>query len=207
MNSLTLIQNLRLQEATLQSQIDQDSSQFGAAYPKLIQERASMKGLQQSLQEEIDRIGERVQNDFEVASKAEQGARAAYETDRSAAEKLNDKSIEYAILSKEADQSQELYQDLLKRLKEAGILEGLHSSNITVVDQASRPARAQQAAGSSVPRFGSGVWIFLGCCTALLVEAVDNKIQGAEEIEAMQIPLLGIAPQIEARRPASCNHA
>ncbi len=54
MNSLALIQSLRLQEATLQAQIDQDSSQFGAAYPKLIQERASMKGLQQSLQEEIN---------------------------------------------------------------------------------------------------------------------------------------------------------
>ena len=141
MNSLTLIQDLRRQQATLQAQIDQDSSQFGAAYPKLIQERASMKGLQQSLQEEIGRTAKRAQNDFKVASKAEQGARAAYETDRSAAEKLNDKSIEYAILSKEADQSQALYQDLLKRLKEAGILEGLHSSNVTVVDQATVPAR------------------------------------------------------------------
>jgi succinoglycan biosynthesis transport protein ExoP len=53
-NSLALIQNLRLQEATLQAQIDQDSSQFGAAYPKLIQERASMKGLQQSFRRRLD---------------------------------------------------------------------------------------------------------------------------------------------------------
>jgi polysaccharide biosynthesis transport protein len=200
MNSLALIQSLRLQQATLQAQIDQDSSQFGAAYPKLVQERASMKGLQQSLQEEIKRIAERVQNDLEVASKAEQGARAAYETDRSAAEKLNDKSIEYAILSKEADQSQELYQDLLKRLKEAGILEGLRSSNVTVVDQASAPARPSKPEVPLYLAFGAGFGIFLGCCAALLVEAVDNKIQDAEEIEAMQIPVLGIAPQIEANR-------
>ena len=82
MNSLALIQNLRLQEATLQAQIDQDASQFGAAYPKLIQERASLKGVQQSLQEEIKRTAERSENDFKVASKAEQGARAAYESDR-----------------------------------------------------------------------------------------------------------------------------
>ncbi len=143
-----MIQNLRLQEATLQAQIDQDASQFGAAYPKLIQERASLKGVQQSLQDELKRIAERAENDFEVASKAEQGARAAYESDRSAAEKLNDKSIEYAILSKEADQSQELYQDLLKRLKEAGILEGLHSSNVTVVDLRTPPARPSKPHGS-----------------------------------------------------------
>jgi polysaccharide biosynthesis transport protein len=201
MNSLALIQSLRLQQATLQAQIDQDSTQFGAAYPKLIQERASMKGLQQSLQEEIKRTAERVQNDLKVASKAEQGARTAYETDRSAAEKLNDKSIEYAILSKEADQSQSLYQDLLKRLKEAGILEGLRSSNVTVVDQASVPARPSKPQVPLYLAFGVGFGIFLGCCAALLVEAVDNKIQDAEEIEAMQIPVLGIAPQLEANRP------
>jgi polysaccharide biosynthesis transport protein len=202
-NSLALIQNLRLQEATLQSQIDLDASQFGPAYPKLIQERASLKGVQQSLQEEIDRIGARVQNDFEVASKAERGARAAYESDRLAAEKLNDKSIEYAILSKEADQSQELYQDLLKRLKEAGILEGLHSSNVTVVDQASAPASPSKPQVPLYLALGAGLGIFFGCCAALLVDAVDNKIQGAEEIEALHIPLLGIAPQIEVNKNSS----
>jgi polysaccharide biosynthesis transport protein len=203
MNSLALIQNLRLQEATLQAQIDQDASQFGAAYPKLIQERASLKGVQQSLQEEIKRTAERSENDFKVASKAEQGARAAYDNDRVEAEKLNDKSIEYAILSKEADQSQELYQDLLKRLKEAGILEGLHSSNVTVVDQASAPDRPSKPQVPLYLALGAGLGIFLGCCVALLVEAVDNKIQGAEEVEALQIPLLGISPQIEANKTSS----
>ena len=198
MNSLALIQNLRLQEATLQAQIDQDASQFGAAYPKLIQERASLKGVQQSLQEEIKRTADRSENDYKIALKTEEGARAAYENDRVAAEKLNDKSIEYAILSKEADQSQELYQDLLKRLKEAGILEGLHSSNVTVVDQASAPARPSKPQVPLYLALGVGLGIFLGCCVALLVEAVDNKIQGTEDVEALQIPLLGISPQIEA---------
>lgn len=197
---LALIQNLRLQEATLQSQIDQDSSQFGSAYPKLIEERASLKGVEQSLQDEIKRTAERVQSDLQVAMKAEQGARAAYENDRTAAEKLNDKSIEYAILSKEADQSQELYQDLLKRLKEAGILEGLHSSNVTVVDPASTPARPSKPRVPLYLTLGAALGLFLGCCVALLVDAVDNKIQGAEEIDALEIPLLGIAPQIEANK-------
>jgi capsular exopolysaccharide synthesis family protein len=200
MNSLGLIQSLRLQETALQSQIDQDASQFGPAYPKLIQERASLKGVQESLHEEVHRIAERSKNDFKVAAKAEMGARKAYDADRMAAEKLNDKSIEYAILSKEADQSQELYQDLLKRLREAGILEGLHSSNVTVVDRASAPARPSKPQVPLYLALGLGLGLFLGCCVALLCEAVDNKIQGAEEIEALRIPLLGIAPQIDAGR-------
>ena len=202
-NSLALIQNLRLQEATLESQINQDASQFGPAYPRLIQERASLKGAQQSLQEEIRRTAQRAENDYKIASRTEQGARKAYRIDRTEAEKLNDKSIEYAILSKEADQSQELYRDLLKRLREAGILEGLHSSNVTVVDIASAPARPSKPQVPLYLSLGLGLGIFLGCCMALLIEAVDNKIQGAEEIEALQIPLLGIAPQIDLVKTGS----
>ena len=198
-NSLTLIQNLRLQEATLQSQIAQDASQFGPAYPKLIQERASLDGTQRALQAEIKRVGARVANDLAVANRAERGARAAYEQDRSVAEKLNDKSIEYAILSKEADQSQELYQDLLKRLKEAGILEGLHSSNVTVVDPATQPAVPSKPRVPLYLFLGLLFGVLLGSAFALLIDAVDNKIHSAEEVEALQIPLLGIAPRIEAK--------
>ncbi len=134
MNSLNLIQSLRQQEATLQAQISQESTKFGTAYPRLIQDRAQLQAVQQSVRDEIERIRVRAQTDYQVAVKAEQGARAAYNGDRAAAEKLNDQGVEYSILSKEADQSQQLYQDLLKRLKEAGIVEGLHSSNLTVVD-------------------------------------------------------------------------
>jgi capsular exopolysaccharide synthesis family protein len=103
-------------------------------------------------------------------------------------------------LSKEADQSQELYQDLLKRLKEAGILEGLHSSNVTVVDPATTPPRPSKPQVPLYLAMGLGLGVIFGCCSALLVDAIDNKIQGAEEIDALQIPLLGIAPQIDANK-------
>lgn len=195
-NSLALVQTLRAQESTLQAQIAQDAAAFGAAYPKLIEERASLKKVEQLLQDEIERMTARVKNDYEIASKTEDGSRSAFEAARQSAEKLNNRTIAYAILSKEANESQELYQDLLKRLKEAGILEGLHSSNITVVAKASPPAKPSRPNVSLYLLLGSGLGIFLGCAGALLVDAVDNKVQGVEEIEAMGMPLLGMVPQV-----------
>jgi succinoglycan biosynthesis transport protein ExoP len=194
-NSLALVQVLRAQEATLQAQVGQDAATFGSAYPKLIEERASLKKVQQLLQDEINRMGERAKNDYEIALKTEEGARKAYETQRHSAEKLNDKTIAYAILEKEATESQDLYQDLLKRLKEAGILEGLHSSNLTIVSEATPPAKPSKP---NIPLYlflGIGLGVFFGCAAALLVDAVDNKVQGAEEIEEIGLPLLGILPK------------
>src|SRR6202012_554527 len=189
-NSLSLIQNLRNQEATTKSQIGQDASQFGAAYPKLVQERASLKSIDQSLQEEIARMGERAKNDFDIAVETEAGAKQQYETNRKAAEALNDKTIEYTILSKEADESQALYQDLLKRLKEAGIMESLHSSNLTLVDVARVPAKPDRPKVPLYLGLGLVAGLFCGVCAAFLVEAVDNKVQGTEEVENLHVPLL-----------------
>lgn len=193
-DSLSLIQSLRTQEAQLRAQISQDASQFGPAYPKLIQERASLKSVENSLHQEINRITMRAKNDYQIAVSTEHGAQRTYDADRRAAEKLNDKTIEYMILSRESQESQDLYQDLLKRLKEAGILEGLRSSNITNVDMALPPAKPNRPNIPLLLFAGLFAGLFLGGGAALLADAVDNKVRGTEEIEAAGIPLLGIVP-------------
>lgn len=193
-DTLNLIQTLRQQEATLKQTIGQDASQFGPSYPRLIEERASLKAVDATLDQEIARIAARAKNDYQVASTTEEGTRATYESDKNAAEALNDKTIQYMILSRESQDSQDLYQDLLKRLKEAGILEGLKSSNITDVDTALPPAKPSIP---NVPVFllvGLFGGFILGSGAALLSEAIDNKVRGTEEIEGVGIPLLGIVP-------------
>ncbi len=196
-NSLALIQSLRQQEATLSSQIEQESTKFGPAYPRLIQDKASLQAVQQSLKDEIARIATRAKTDYDVAVRTEEGARAAYNTDRAAAEKLNSQGVEYSIVSKEADQSQQLYQDLLKRLKEAGVVEGLHSSSVAVVDPATPPAKPSKPNIPQTLILGLFAGIFLGGCLAFAVDVLDAKIQGTDEIDAMGLPILGLVPQIK----------
>jgi polysaccharide biosynthesis transport protein len=196
-DSLNLIQNLRQQEATLGSQIEQESTKFGPAYPKLIQDKASLLAVQQSLQDEIGRVATRAKTDYEIAVKSEDGARAAYDSDRAAAAKLNGEGVEFSIVSKEADQSQTLYQDLLKRLKEAGVVEGLHSSSITIVDPATPPATPSKPKVLQTLLFGALFGVFVGVCLAIGFDVMDPKIQSTEELEAMNVPVIGLVPQIK----------
>ncbi len=201
-DSLSLIQTLRSQEATLKAQIGQDASQFGPRYPKLIEDRASLQGVEGQLDQEIQRISARAKNDYEIAQGTLKGARATYDADQQAAEKLNDKTIEYMILSKEAEEADDLYQDLVKRLKEAGILEGLQSTDITSVDKALPPAKPDSPNVPLYLALGVGLGMFMGGGAALLADALDNKIRGTDEIESMGIPLLGIVPQVSSTEMA-----
>lgn len=203
LNSLSLIQSERVQESSAKTQEQEDAQKYGDNNPRLMQDRAALSAIQKLIGDEKARIARRASNDYEAAKQVETGLRGDYERDRSAAERLNDKTIEYTILQREADQSQQLYQNLLSRLKEAGVLEGLHTSNLTVMASARQPARPTTP---NIPLYlasGLGVGLILGLCAAMLRDTTDNHIQSIVEVEEMGFPVLGVFPVLGARQSPS----
>lgn len=203
-NSLALIQNLRQQESAQQAVLQEAEAKYGPSYPKLAELRANLAGVQHSIHDEVGRIRERAESDSAVAVQTEAATSKRYDKAKQDADKLNDKGIEYAITRQEAEGSRVLYEDLLKRLKEAGVLEGLKSSNITVVDPGRAPAKPKKP---NVPLYmlaAIGGGFFLGCLIALLIDTLDNKISGVHETEDLiGKSILGVTPQIDTPTGAS----
>ena len=195
--SLGLIQSLRVQEGALQGQIAQDESKYGPAYPRLADARANLAGMDNAIREEIHRVAERSRNDYEIARREEQESQREFANKKREADRLNDKAIEFAIVRQEAEDSRGLYEDLLKRLREAGVLEGLRSSNITVVDPGRTPSMPKQP---NVPLYlgiSIGAGLLLGACCALVADSIDDKIQTVDEIEReLELVPLGILPHL-----------
>jgi capsular exopolysaccharide synthesis family protein len=193
--SLNLIQNLRLQQATLQSEIATDEQKYGSAYPRMTELRASLDQVNKAIQDEITRVSDRAKNDYQVAQQTEDQVRQQYEANRAAANQLKDKQVDYMILREEANQSRSLYDDLLRKLKEAGVTEGLKASNVTVVDPGRVPAKPKKP---NVPIFlalSVVVGALFGFGGALFADALDKRIQTIEEIEQLGLPLVGILPR------------
>jgi polysaccharide biosynthesis transport protein len=85
----------------------------------------------------------------------------------------------------------------LTKLKEAGILDGLQSTNLTDVNIA-RPSA--KPASPNVPLFlalGVLLGIFFGVCAAFLLDAIDNKIQTSDDVENLNVPLLTVVPMMK----------
>jgi polysaccharide biosynthesis transport protein len=190
-NSLTLLQGLRAQEAETQADLDQTTEKFGSAYPKIGELKAKLAGTRQSIQSEIHRIAGRVKNDYTVAQDVENKDRATYQQQKAQASAINSKAIDYEITRQEVQQSQDLYGSLLRRLKEADLMAGLRSSNITIVDSASTPARPSKP--NPILYIGGGLagGLFFACCVGLFRDATDNRIQSIGDI-----PSLPVAPPI-----------
>lgn len=200
-NSLTLIQNLRLQQATLQGQYDELANKFGPAYPKLGEMRSNLGALGKAIQDESNRVRERAKTDYEVSQQVEDGARRLFTQQKQDADRLNNKAIEYMIVRQEAEQSGNLYETLLGHLKEAGVLEGLRSSNVSVVDPARVPSKPSKP---NVPMYlvlSLAGGLFLGFGGAIVVDLRDNKIRDLRvlESEVGKAPL-GVLPIFQAPR-------
>ena len=202
-NSLSLIQGLRAQEATEEAALREAQVKFGPQYPRLAEMRGNLLGIKQSIRSEVDRIKGRAESDFQIANNAEQLVKQTYEKAKKEADVVNDKAIEFVIVRQEAEDSRLLYEDLLKHLKEAGVMEGLKATNVTVVDPGRAPSKPKVP---NIPVYMGlalvGGWV-LGCGGAFLAHTLDNKIGTVTDIEDLtgQAPL-GVLPAVPAAQVA-----
>jgi polysaccharide biosynthesis transport protein len=200
--TLNLIQNLRLQEATLQGQLQELSAKFGPSYPKIAELRSNLNAVEASIRTEVARVAGRAHNDFMIAQQAEQKTRQDFNSSKNEAEALNNKTIEYQMVRQEADQTRTVYDDMSRHLKESGLLAGLRSTNISVVDWAkpgdtpAKPIVLLYLCGSVL------VGLIAGVVAALLRDVTDTKIQDLREISRELGPMPLCVLPYQKERPA-----
>ncbi len=183
-NSLALIQTLRSQEATQKATISEASTKFGTAYPKLDEMKANLTSIQQSIHAEQDRLQNQAKSDFVVAQQVEEHMRGIFDQQKKDAEALNNKAIQYALVRQEAEESRALYERLLSRLKEAGVLEGLRSSNITIVEPGRVPSRPSKPNVKLYLLAAIAGGIILGTGSAFCLEAMDSKVRDLQALSS-----------------------
>lgn len=191
-NSLSLIQTLRAQESSVKAEIALDQTRYGARYPKMAELESELTDVQKSTAEEVRRLGERARTDYEIAERAEAGARTSFEEQKAIVNQLNDKAVAYALTKQEADDSRNLYEGLLGKLKQAGILEGLASNSVNVVSPARTPP-PDHPKSPNVPLYEAAALacgLFLGGCAAAVREVTDDRVRDRGDVER----LIGASP-------------
>jgi polysaccharide biosynthesis transport protein len=201
-NSMSVIEHLREQQASEQVALKEAESKYGSAYPTLIELRENVAALDRAIAQEFTRIKARAASDYDVALRAEANTQNQYQQAKQRAARLNDKATEFTILNQEADQSRQLYEDLLKRVKEAGVLEGVRSSNITVVDPGRVPAKPSSPNIPLALALSVVTGVFAGCFGSVVLDVLDKKIKTVGEAErAVGQVAVGAMPLLSSEEP------
>ncbi|HKS74221.1 MAG TPA: GumC family protein, partial [Terriglobales bacterium] len=180
-----LLEKLREQQADLNIQVAQLSTQFGPSYPKITQLNTQLKEVNAQIQLEIKKVVARVRSEYMASLQRENMLRDAMDKQKQEANKLNESAIEYSILKRDVETNRTLYEGLLEKLKEAGVTAGLRSNNIREVDHARVPSEPTEP---NVPRnlsFALALGLTSGIGLAFLLEGMDNTVRTPEHAQAI----------------------
>lgn len=187
-------QNLAEKEAKLANLL----TRYKAKHPDVIQAQKDVDSYSASLQTEAQKIFDAIQNQAVLAvSKAETALQR-----RVAQEKiqvtLGTKRIEYEQLSRKAQQSKLLYNNVLARMKETEVAGKIKTNNMSVIDPAvvpQAPIKPKTIVILALVVFG-GFTFSLGL--AFFVNYLDDSIKGQDDVETyLGLPFLGYVPHIE----------
>lgn len=196
-NSFALLQSLRAQETTAKAQLAESANRYGENWPAVAEQRARLGTIQKSIQDEIHRLSDRAHSDYQIALQSENSAREAFDQQKGLAARTTGSAVAWRLARQEADESRALYTNLLGRLQQTGVLEGLHSGNFTVVS----PARVPPPDHPSSPNLPllAAVAVaggsLLGSAAAIARELSDHTIHSAAELEALvDTPVFAVLP-------------
>jgi succinoglycan biosynthesis transport protein ExoP len=191
----SMLERLREKEADLSTQYAQATTQFGTAYPRVLELNNQLKQMRAEIAAEETRMQEGIREEYLAAVQRENLLTTAFDGQKQQANQLNESAIEYSALKRDAETNRQLYQDLLQKLKEAGVSAGLRSSNIRVVDIARTPTYPIKP---NVPRnieLGLLLGLACGIGLAFVLESVDTSVRNMEEVSAIStLPALGTIP-------------
>jgi capsular exopolysaccharide synthesis family protein len=162
--------------------------------------QAQLKRLDQTIADEVNNVGQRLHDEFLAAQNSESLLRQQFESQRQEAFNLNASAVQFATLKHEVESSQELSDTLELKLKEAGLMAGLASADISIVSRGMIPARPAFPKKSLMLPLGFLVSIFAGLVFVFALESFDDSMRTSEDVELVSsIPALATIPLITRR--------
>ncbi len=194
-----LLQTLTEKVADLKTQYAQLSSTFNDSYPKVKQVKSQLEAAEQTLARERQRAAANITNDYLASVRREALLAQAYQQQKYAANQVADKSTQYNILKRNADSDNQLYENILQKVKEASLVARIKANNVNVIDRAVpeflpiKPRIVFNLALGLILGLGLGVGI------AFLQAHFDTTLKTVEEIDRfLGLPALAMIPAVES---------
>jgi capsular exopolysaccharide synthesis family protein len=192
--------SLKQRLTTLQADDASLSSKYGAKNPRVLQNRAEIAEVEQSMKVEQVTVLSRAQQEVNAATENQAALQRRLDQEKSSAYNGNSKAVEYSLARREYEANRALYDGLQQRLQEAGIIAGLHSTNIRRIDPADAPDFPSSPRRSVNLMLGLLSGLGLGLLLSFFVEMLDTNIKTIYDIEErLGLPMLGVVPQVDSK--------
>jgi capsular exopolysaccharide synthesis family protein len=174
---------------------------YGANHPEYRKAAVQVEEIERQLLQSRKNAAQRVEVEYRESVNREGMLQKAVATTKGEFDRLNARSFEYQSLKREADADKSLYEELVRKIKEAGINAGFQNSSIRIAD----PARA--AIKAVFPNMKLNVLLaflfssLLAVGSAILTDLLDGSVRDPEQVHTLfQTDVLGSLPMVKTWR-------
>ena len=167
-------------------------------HPKVIEKRGKIESLMEGLANSERRIFDSILTQAQLAEATALSLQGVLAIRKSEQQAMNQKSIQYFALEREAKQSETMYNLALQRLKETELQEKDIIQNMHVIDLATAQAAPIKPKKMLTLFLGIVGGLGAGFGLAFFVNFLDDSIKSQEDVESyLKLPFLGYIPNIK----------
>jgi capsular exopolysaccharide synthesis family protein len=201
-----LVTSLREEFARTQAERAELEARFTSEYPVVRAISARIAQIEFEIANETQRIIASIRGEYEQAVERENLLVAQLRFQKDAVAAYEEKSVEFKIHRREVETNRDIYESLLRRMKEVEVTEAIRASNIVVVDD---PVLPLEPESPNVPlnlAFAIVLGLFGGVGLTFVQEYMDDSLKTPDDVERyLRLPTLGTIPEFS--RPAEDDDA
>ena len=180
------------------------SQKFKPTYPKMKQLKAKVKSLKSQLTVDKKEYVKVLESNYKSSLEAEEAKKQELEIEKSKAFELSRGLVEYKKMDREYESSKDLYQNVLKQLKEAQMSSQNSGSNIIISDLAAVPVKHSSPKRLKIILFSLFIGFAFSIFATFIMNAFDNSFKNQDEVERyLTLPTIGVVPSILSSKKES----
>ena len=196
-----LVGKIKGEIGTLETERSKLLKVYKEKHPEIVKVDAQIQNLRDRLEAEARGTLRSVQTQVKIARAREESQFNAVNQLRREGQDLNEKESQYQNLQHEMEANQQLYDSVVKRLKETGVAGGLENSNVRIIEDATPPGapiRPRKVWNLSLSLVAG---LVLACVVAFGLEFLDTTVKTPDDVERyLGLSVIGIVPAFEAKR-------
>ncbi len=181
---------------------------YGPNYIEYKRAANQLTELEHQYDETRAQITNRIETEYRQALNREEMLRKSVAETKAEWDQLNARSFEYQQLKREAENDKTLYDELVRKIKEAGINAGFQNSAIRIADNARPGAKPVFPQRNMMLLLSFLLSTVLSIGAAVAGDLVDNTIKDPEQaMRMLQVDVVGTLPEVKKAQMLALTRA
>ncbi len=198
-----LVQTFLQATAQAEIQVAELGKRYGPKHRKMIAAQSELAAARESLARHIDSVASSIRSRYEEAQLEELAIAEALDDAKNRYHVVGRKGSELRALQQEVESNRQLYDMFYNRVKETSQTDDMQPVNARIISPAIVPQKPVKPNKKLFVALACFVCLALGVIAAFLLDALDNTVKSAEDVEEkLDQPLLGMLPLVDFAQDA-----